>query len=62
MLSFLSLVTIPLLSLAIVVAEENVLSAHEARFFLWTGEHGKKYDSDDERSHRLKVWVENDGM
>jgi hypothetical protein len=33
-----------------------------SKFHSWTAEHEKSYDSRDEKTKRLKIWVENDGM
>jgi hypothetical protein len=32
-----------------------------AKFASWADEHGKAYHSEEERSERLLVWMENDG-
>jgi hypothetical protein len=40
-------------------AQHNV--AHLAVFASWAASYGKQYGTTEERAHRLRVWLENDG-
>jgi hypothetical protein len=43
------------------LADGLAAAAVLAKFSSWADEHGKAYESEEERSKRLMVWMENDG-
>jgi hypothetical protein len=62
MLRFPCLFVLCLVSAVGAVTEESHLSVElMTKFQHWMTFHGKDYDSHDERSERLRVWIENDG-